>query len=437
MPTSTELRKTGFFRLWTGETLSLAGSQITYFATPLIAVLALDAGSWEMGLLGAAGSAATLVFGLSAGVWADSFERRGVLQFANAARALALAVIPLLWVMDALTIWALLAVTFVVGALSLLFDSAMSAYLPKLVGKKQLDQANSWMEGSSAVGDVAGPGLAGVLVQVLGAPLAILVDAVSYAGSAVALRGLPRAEPAPPEGPREKHFQAALAGLKLLMRDPVQRSLALAAAHFNFFTSMFYALYTLYVVKTLDLSPALLGVLSAAGGVGALLGSATAARISRRFGYGIPLAFAYAAPGVAGLMVPLAEGRGTATALVLVGLSQFGWVLAVVVNLILSESIKQALVPDHMLGRITGSVRFVSWGVEPFGALLAGALGAGLLGLRTTLIVSALGLLASGLWPLLGPARKLRTLPEGEQDGEDDGESDATGENDTVGTTAS
>ncbi|MFG2295218.1 MFS transporter [Streptomyces sp. NPDC048603] len=414
MPTFTELRETGFFRLWTGETLSLAGSQITYFATPLIAVLVLDAGSWEMGLLGAAGSAATLLFGLSAGVWADSFERRRVLQFCNAARALALTAVPVLWLTDLLTVWALLAVTFAVGAFSLLFDSAMSAYLPRLVGRKQLDDAHSWMEGSSAVGDVAGPGLAGVLVQVLGAPLAILVDAVSHAGSALALRGLPKADPTPPEEPLEKRFRAASAGLKLLMRDPLQRSLALAAAHFNFFTSMFYALYVLYVVKTLDLSPALLGVLGAAGGVGALLGSAAAARISRRFGYGLPLAFAYAAPGVAGLLVPLAEGRGTATALVLVGLSQFGWVLAVVVNLVLSESIKQALVPGHMLGRVTGSVRFVSWGVEPFGALLAGALGAGPLGLRTTLVVSAAGLLASGLWPLLGPAGKLRTLPAGD-----------------------
>ncbi|MBA2808637.1 MFS transporter [Streptomyces sp. KM273126] len=421
MPISPELRKAGFFRLWTGETLSLAGSQITYFATPLIAVLVLDAGSWEMGLLAAAGSAATLLFGLSAGVWADSFERRRLLQFANLVRGLALAVIPVLWLLDALTIWVLLAVTFTVGALSLLFDSAMSAYLPRLVGKKQLGPANAWMEGSSAVGEVAGPGAAGVLVQFLGAPLAIAVDAASYAASALALRGLPRAEPSAPDGPREKHLRAALTGLKLLMRDPVQRSLALAAAHFNFFSAMFYTLYTLYVVKTLGLSPALLGVLSAAGGVGALLGSATAARISERFGYGVPLALAYAAPGAAGLLVPLAEGQGKAAALVLVGFSQFGWVLAVVVNLILSETIKQALVPDHMLGRITGSVRFISWGVEPFGALLAGALGAGLLGLRTTLVLSGLGVLASALWPLVGPARKLRTLPGSDQDSDIDG----------------
>lgn len=421
MPISLELRKTGFFRLWTGETLSLIGSQITYFATPLIAVLVLDAGSWEMGLLGAAGSAATLLFGLSAGVWADSFERRRLLQFANLVRGLALAVIPVLWLLDALSIWALLAVTFTVGAFSLLFDSAMSAYVPRLVGKKHLGTANSWMEGSSAVGEVAGPGVAGILVQVLGAPLAMVVDAVSYVASALALRKLPRAEPTAPDGAREKHLRAVLTGLKLLMRDPVQRSLAVAAAHFNFFSAMFFALYTLYVVKTLGLSPAMLGVMSAAGGLGALLGSATAARICKRFGYGVPLAVAYAIPGVAGLLVPLADGQGKAVALVLVGLSQFGWVLAVVVNLILSETIKQALVPDHMLGRITGSVRFISWGVEPFGALLAGALGAGAVGLRTTLVLSAIGLLTSAVWPLVGPARKLRTLPGSDQDSEIDG----------------
>ncbi|MGW7469468.1 MFS transporter [Streptomyces xantholiticus] len=429
MAIPTDLKQTGFFRLWAGETFSLAGAQITYFAMPLIAVLVLDADSWEMGLLAAAGSAATLVFGLSAGVWADSFERRKVLQLANLGRALVLAVVPVLWLLDALSMWALLAVTFAVGALSLLFDSAMSAYLPRLVGKKQLGPANSWMEGSSAVGDVAGPGLAGVLVQVLGAPLAVLLDALSYFASSLALRGLPRAAPEAPEGPREPHLRAALEGLRLLMRDRTQRSLALAAAHFNFFTAMFYALYTLYVVKELDFSPVVLGVLSAAGGVGALLGSATAAWISRRFGYGIPLAVAYAFPGLAGLLVPLAEGQSRPIALVLVGLSQFGWVLAVVVNLILSETIKQALVPDHMLGRVTGSVRFISWGVEPFGALLAGALGAGLLGLRTTMAVAAVGLLTSAVWPLAGPARTLRTLPddsEPDDRGPKDGFSDGT-----------
>ena len=192
---SSELKRTGFFRLWTGETLSLAGAQITHFAIPLMAVLLLDADSWDMGLLAAAGSAATLVFGLSAGVLADSYERRNVMQWANVARALLLLAVPALWYLGQLGMWMLLAITFAVGALTLLFDSAMSAYLPRLVGKRHLAPANSWMEGSAAVGEVAGPGLAGVLVQTLGAPLAVLLDALSYLGSAIALRRLPRAAP--------------------------------------------------------------------------------------------------------------------------------------------------------------------------------------------------------------------------------------------------
>ncbi|WP_158574159.1 MFS transporter [Streptomyces triticagri] len=411
------LVKTGFFRLWAGETFSIAGSQITYFAMPLIAVLLLDAGSWEMGIVAAAGSAATLVFGLSAGVWADAMERRRVLQAANLARALILAAVPVMWLLDALSLWVLVTVTFLVGALSLLFDSAMSAYLPKVVGKKQLGPANSWMEGSAAVGEVAGPGLAGVLVHAVGAPLAVLVDALSYFASAIALRGLPRAAPEAPDGPRTPHFKAAVEGLRLLMRDRIQRPLALAAAHFNFFTSMFYALYTLYVVQELGFSPVVLGVLSAAGGLGGLLGSTVASWISRRFGYGTPLALAYAVPGIAGLLVPLAEHQDRFTALVLVGLSQFFWVLAVVVNLVMSETVKQTLVPDHMLGRVTGTVRFLSWGVEPFGALLAGALGASLLGIRSTLVLAAVGLSTSAIWLLIGPIRGLRTLLDDEEPG--------------------
>ena len=188
--------------------------------------------------------------------------------------------------------------------------------------------------------------------------------------------------------------------------------MAAAAAHFNFFTAMFFALYTLYVVKILGFSPFVLGLFSVAGGIGGLLGSIAATRISRRFGYGVPLAVAYALPGIAALFVPLAEGRGKSAAFVMVALSQFCWVLAVVVNLVLSQTIKQSLVPDPMLGRVTSAIRFVTWGVEPFGALLAGFIGGSLFGIRATLTVAAIGLMTSALWPLTAAVRRLRTLPE-------------------------
>ncbi|MGW4499114.1 MFS transporter [Micromonospora sp. NPDC004336] len=407
-----ELAATGFYRLWLGETMSVAGSQITYFAIPIIAVLSLGADSVQMGILGAAGSAATLVFGLYAGVWADRYERRGLLRRLNLGRALVLLVVPVCYLLDLLSVPVLVLVVFTVGTLSLIFDSAMSAYVPRLVGRAQLTRANSWMEGSAAVGEVAGPGLAGVLVQLLSVPLVLLVDACTYLVSVVAMSRLPEDRPAVATEPEEQgRFRRATSGIMLLLRDRMQRPLLVAAAHFNFFTAMFFAIYVLYIVKVLHFSPVQIGILAALGGGAGLMASTTASRISDRFGLGRPLIVAYALPGAGAVLTPLAASVSMPVAFTLVAVSQTVWVFAVVVNLILSESIKQALVPSHMLGRATASIRFVSWGVEPFGALLGGLLGATRLGLGGTLVLASVGLATSALWPLLSPARDLRDLP--------------------------
>ncbi len=407
------LAGTGFFRLWAGESVSLVGTQVTSFALPLIAVLTLHASPWDMGLLGAAGSTATLLFGLPVGVWADRYERRSLMHLANAGRCAALLAIPVLYWTGRLSVPVLFAVAFLVGALSLLFDSAMSAYVPPLVGREGLTTANSWLQGSVSVGDTAGPGLAGALVQFLSAPVAIVLDAVSYVASSAALATLPKAEGARMDDDGEQqHLRFVFAGVRLLRRDRIQGPLALAAAHFNVFTAMFFALYILYVVKVLGISPLLLGFLSTAGGLGGLLGASVSGRLARRFGYGPVLGAVYALPGVAGFLVPLAQSFGRPMSAALVGASSALWACSIVVNLVLSEAIKQAFVPHHMLGRVTATIRFVSWGVEPLGAAAGGALAASRLGLRGTMIVAAGGVATSALWPLLsGAVRRLHSLP--------------------------
>lgn len=410
---NSSLTRTGFFKLWLGEAISLAGTQITTFAIPLIAVLTLHANAWQMSLLGAAGSAATLLFGLFVGVWADRYERKRLLLFANAGRCLVLFAIPVLYWSGYLSLPVLLAVTFVVGVLSLLFDSTMSAYLPGLVGTDGLTTANSWLQGSVSVGEIAGPGLAGILVQILTAPIVILVDIASYLVSSFAIVTLPGGkQERQQEGDDEQpHLQAALAGLRLLWNDRIQGPLALAAAHFNLFTSMFFVLYTLYVIRVLHFSPFLLGLTTTIGGVGGLLGASMSSRIAR-LGYGRVLCVAYALPGLAGLLVPLAQSFGMPYSAILVGASSALWSCSVVINLVLSEAIKQAYVPDYLLGRVTATVRFISWGIEPLGALLAGALAVSFLGLRGTLLLAASGVATSALWPWLsGAVRSLRSLP--------------------------
>ncbi|MER6099895.1 MFS transporter [Streptomyces sp. NPDC001728] len=451
-PKKAPFRGTGFLRLWTGETLSLAGTEITFMAIGITAATTLAATPWQMGVLEAAESAAVLLLGLSAGVWADRYERRALMIVANAARGLLLFAIPLLFWLDALTMPVLYGVVFLVGAFTLLFDSAMSAYLPRLLPRGQLERANSWMEASTSVGTVAGPGLAGLLIQVVSAPVALVVDCFSYVISCFTLAGLPKAAPAPAdpaddveregdgEGTeagaeagereqRESHRKAVLKGLLVLRDDRIQRPMILAATHFNIFHAMFFAVHTLFVLRVLGFSPGLLGATSMAGGVAGLLGASSTPFLTRLFGQGRALVLAYAAPGVSAVLVPLAvQWDNRALSVFLVSASTFTWTFAVVVNLVISETVKQSLVPDHLLGRVTATTRFVSWGCQPVGALLGGWLG-GRFGLAEVMYVSAAGLLTSALWPLLSPVRALRgtegdALPD---TGNGDGDSDEGG----------
>ncbi|MCH6161604.1 MFS transporter [Streptomyces marispadix] len=405
-----ELAATGFFRLWTGESASLVGSQVTLFALPLVAVLVLDASAWEMGLLGAAGSLAVLLFGPSIGAWVDRMDRRSAMQTANVLRCLLLLLVPAAYLLDALHLWLLLLVAFAVGGLSLLFDTAMAGYVPALVGRR-LVAANSWMQSTVSVSDTAGPGLAGALVQVLGAPLAILADAASYLVSMTALQRLPKAPPGEAEE-EQTHFRAVAAGFLLVLRDRVQRPMMLAATHFNLFTAMFFAVYMLYLIKVLGFSPLAVGLLNVAGGLTGLLGAWISSRVAERFGYGTVLTVVYAIPGVAALLVPAAQLFDGPLPAVLVGASTALWSFSVTVNLILSETIKQALVPSGMLGRVTSVIRVTSWGVEPVGSLLGGAIASSALGLRYTLVLAGAGVFTSMFWTLFSRVRSLRVLPE-------------------------
>jgi predicted MFS family arabinose efflux permease len=408
MSRKSALARTGFFRLWSAESASMVGSEVTMFALPLVAVFTLDASVWEMGLLSAAGSLAVLLFGLSAGVWADQYERRAVMLVSNIVRFLLLLSVPVLYWTDGLTLAALMVVSFAVGVMTLLFDSAMSAYLPRLVGKESITRANSWIQSTESVGRVAGPGMAGVIVQLLGAPVALLIDSLSYLVSSFSLATLPKAAPARQQDePRDSHRAAIVGGLKLLWGNAVLRPLVLAAAHFNLFTSMFFALFILYAVRVLEFSPFLLGLVTMSGGIAGLAGATAATRLAARFGFGPTMICCYAVPGAAGLLVPAAGSFGRTVALLCVALTMFLWLFCVVILLILGMSLRQQLVHDAYLGRVSATFRFVAWGVEPVGALLGGALGSSALGLHGTLVLAAVGIVPSALWPLFSRVRKI------------------------------
>lgn len=404
------LSGTGFFRIWAGESISLAGSQVTAFALPLVAVITLKANAVEMGLLMASESLAALLLAPALGAWADWSERRLTMIIANLGRLALLALIPACYFLGILDLPVLLLAAFGVGALSLLFESAMSSYVPPLVGQERLIPANSWMQGSGSVAETAGPGLAGLLVQFLGAPLAIAVDALSYLASTVALLASPVHRIHTGDDERESIRAAIRHGMRAIFANPVQRSMVMAAAHFNFFTSMFFALYMLFLVRTLHFSPLLIGLLNIAGGAAGLIAAAISSRLANRFGHGPVITMVYGLPGAAALLVPLASMAGSVGGAVLVGVSSGFWAGSVAVNLILSETVKQAMIAPELLGRATATFRFATLGVEPFGAMAGAGLASAPLGMTGTLVLASAGIGSSAIWLVLSRVGLLRDL---------------------------
>ena len=399
-------RHPAFLRLWTASAISDVGSQVSALALPLIAALMLDATAWQMGLLSAAESAPTLLVGLFAGVWVDRRRRRSVMIAADLGRAALLLIVPLASVLGVLRIELLYAVALAAGALTVLFDVSHLSYLPSLVDRDRLVEGNSKLEVTASIAQVVGPGAGGVLVKLVGAPLAVLVDAVSYVVSALFLLAIRVAEP-PPATPGERPGIAAAIGegLRAVLTHPLLRVLAGCSATTNLFGRMFLAVYILYMARDLGLSAVGIGAVFATGG----LGSLAAGPATRRFGPGPTMIGAQLVFGLTGLLVPLAVLVPRA-AIAMVVAAEFGQWMSVIVYYVNAVSVRQALTPDRLRGRVNATMRFVAGGMLPIGALIGGALGT-ILGLPATLVVAAFGMLLAVLWLCLSPVRALRALP--------------------------
>jgi MFS family permease len=408
-----------FVKLWTAQTLSLVGSQVTLLAMPLTAVVVLSASPFEVGVLTALGYLPFLVVGLPAGVWVDRLRRRPVLITADLGRAVILCLIPVLYAMDGLTMSALYPVAFLAGVLTVFFDVAHQAYLPSLISRSQLVEGNAKLEMSYSGAQLGGPALGGGLVQVLTAPVALLVDALSYLASAVSLLLIRRPEPppAPPDEDEGGLFRQIRTGLRYVLTHKLLGPIAVSTGVGNLFDlfGMVAAVLVLFSVRELGMSPAELGIALAVANVGALLGALLSGRIARRLGIGWSIALSATLVGPAVLLLPLAT-PGTAIAVLSVALGIAGFAISVFnINQI---SLRQAVTPDRMQGRMNATMRFLIWGTLPIGGLLGGLLG-GTIGLRPTLVIAGIGSLLASL-PLFVPA--IRALREvGEEDGENEG----------------
>lgn len=401
-----------FRRLWFGQTISVFGDQITQLGLPLVAVLTLGADATQMGTLTAVGLLPHLIFSLPAGVWLDRVRtRRRLMIAADLGRAALMASIPLAFALDVLAMPQLYVVGFLSGTLTVIFDLSWNTLFVAVTQRDRYVEAMALLNGSRSLASVAGPTIGGLLVQVLGAPLAMLGDAISYLGSVLFLRRIRSPEP-PIEHEEGSMRERLLAGLSFVIGDSIMRPTLLSVATVNLFTFAANALFILYATTTLGVSPGALGLALGTGSVGAVIGAIFATRIGRRIGLGPAYALGLLVFPVSLLLIPLA-GPDMSMVLILALLfgSEFGAGLGVMILDINVGAIIYARTPDRIRARAAGAFRFINYGVRPVGALLGGLLG-GALGVREAIWITTIAAIGGVLFLVGSPVLRLRDLPE-------------------------
>lgn len=403
-------RHRDFRHFWLADAISQVGTRVSGTAISLLVVITLHATTFEVSVLRTLQTLAYLLIGLQAGAWCDRVRNRPVLVGADLGRAVALGSIPVAAVFGALTIWQVYAAVFVAGVLTVFFDVAHQSFLPRLVAKADLIEGNAKLKFSTSAAALVGPGLGGLLVQWLAAPVAVLVDAVSYLWSAAWLRTVRVREVVAPEQREAALREQIREGLRLVLRHPVLRAIALNNMVSALFSSAYLAISTLFLVRVIGLSAGAVGLLGSLGLVGALLGSVLARRLSRKVGAARLLVTVAVVEGMAYLLAPLTGPGWQLAWYVVAGLFTSTCVIIVIV---VQVSFQQTLCPDHLLGRMNATMNFLYWGAAPVGSLLAGVLATGI-GLRPMLWVAGGGMLLAAVPLVLSPLRRMVDLPAGE-----------------------
>jgi MFS family permease len=409
-------RNDAFVRVWAAASVSIFGALITRIALPLLAILTIGAGAIEVAVLRGMDLGATLIFALVAGAWVDRLRRRPVLIWADLGRAVLLGSIPAAFLLGVLSFWQLLLVAGSTAVLTAFFDAADNAYLPTVVERDRLVEANSALAASGSVAEFAGFGLSGILVQVLSGPIAILVNAVTYIVSAVLLMSIRHQEaPPPPAADREPVLDEIRHGLRLVRHDRTLRAFAIAQMLLAAQWGVFGAVFFLFALEDLGLSPAIVGLVAAVGGGSSFIGAVVATRTTQRWGVG-PVAIAGALLAALGnLFIPLAPPGLPLIALLCLLAQQLIADSAETVYDVTEVSVRQTFVRDRELGRVASTFRVLA-----VAAQLVVTIGAGLLaeviGLRATAFLAPLWGVAAAAVLWWSPVRLLRDLPAAPDD---------------------
>ena len=407
-------RNRSFLWFWTGEGISQLGTQFSQLAIPVLAVSVLGATEFQVGVLNAAETLAFLVVGLPAGAWIDRMLKRRVMIVADLVRAVALAAIPILFFAHALQIWQLYIVGAVVGVATVFFDVSYQSFIPVLLAGPQVGPANSRLEATAQVAHIGGPGLAGLLLAVVSAPVLLLADGISYLVSAFALWRVRDTEQLRDAAERQSLPREIAEGLRFVVRHPILRRIMATTGATNLFATLVTTLETILILRILGFSPTTLGIIFGIGSVGGLLGALATPWLTRRIGEGTAVSLSSVAYGPTVLCLPLAGAFPAAALPLLIGGALLQSFLVLVYN-ITQVTMRQRLTPPRLLGRMNASIRFVVWGVMPIASIAAGILGT-TIGVLPTMWIGAIGATLSCVFVLFSPITRMKVLPTGDVD---------------------
>lgn len=417
-PYSPLRRDLNFLVFWLGQTLSQFGAQLGAVAMPVLAVTLLQATEWEVGVLNAANTVAFLVVGLPVGAWVDRFFKRRIMIRADLVRLVAMVAIPALWYQDLLQIWHLWIIAAVIGVANVFFDVSYQSYIPALVQREQISEANAKLETTGQVSRLAGPALGGALLAVVAAPLLFVGQAIGYLVSAVCLGRVRDDERPAARVPGVGLVAEIREGLGYVVRHPLIGPIAATTGTINFFSTIVFTLLPILALRTLSLNTVELGFVYSAGAVGGLLAASLTPWVAEKVGEGpsLVLGTLFTAGGMAGFPLSILAG-GLRPSFAVLAASMFVMTVGVLIYNIIQVSMRQKICPPRLLGRMNASIRFIVWGVMPVASLLAGFLGEQL-GIEAALWIGVAGSLA-GVVPLLAsPLSRMRSLPdEQEHDG--------------------